>query len=234
MGLKYRKIQSANSLLTEFVTLDEAPAERILDYARRYGRFGFCEHGDPSHRLLSKGCNVALCAISYPPGVQEALEWWRTLARHARGLLNAAAQLSKGKVDDQLLAQLDPQLCFSARHLKEARRYPSAFIAYGMELWLRYFQVRPRMSYKQERKRFEVRISGVPPLPGALAVQLMLTITRSAGVAVCSSCGRAFAPSRRPNSNRNAYCKACGRRAAWREPQARRRLNNSAAKKRQM
>ena len=72
-------------------------------------------------------------------------------------------------------------------------------------------------------RRIEVKISGMPPLPGALALQIMLVLTRWSGIAICSSCGRLFSPSRRPNPNRNAYCKGCGVRAAWREAQARRR-----------
>jgi hypothetical protein len=52
--LQFRKIRAGAKLLTEFVTLDEAPAERILAYARQYGPLGFCQHGDPSHRLLPR------------------------------------------------------------------------------------------------------------------------------------------------------------------------------------
>jgi hypothetical protein len=223
-GLQYRKVKAAVGLLTEFVALDEAPAERILDYARRHGRFGFCKHGDASHRLRIEGCAAAVCIThSGQTAVRESLQWWRSLAGHARALLNAAAQLCKGRIDDLTLARLNPQLFFSASRLRAARRDPASFVAYGMELWLRFFQVRPRVSYNPRRKRFDIRIGGAPPLPGALALQIMLTVTRSAGVAVCSSCGKPFAPSRRPNSNRNAYCKACGIRAAWRAAQTHRR-----------
>ncbi len=230
--LQFRKVEAAAGVLTEFVKLDEAPAERILDYARRYGRFGFCEHGDPSHRLRPEGCAAAVCTTGAgQTAVREALQWWRNLAGHARALLNTAAQLSKGRVDDLTLARLNPQLLFSAPRLRAARRDPASFVAYGMELWLRFFQVRPRVSYNPRRKRFEIRIGGAPPLPGALAMQIMLAVTRSAGIAVCSSCGKLFAPSRRPNSNRNAYCNACGIRAAWREAQARRRARKLTARR---
>jgi hypothetical protein len=231
-GLQYRKVEAAAALLTEFVQLDEAPAERILDYARRHGRFGFCKHGDLSHRLRPEGCSADVCTTGAgQTAVREALQWWRSLASHARALLNVAAQLSKGRVEDLTLARLNPQLCFSAPRLRAARRAPASFVAYGIELWLRFFQVRPRVSYNQRRKRFEIRISGTPPLPGALALQIMLAVTRSAGVAICSSCGKPFAPSRRPNSNRDAYCKACGIRAAWREAQARRRARKLTDRK---
>ncbi len=201
--------------------LDEAPAERILAYARRHGRFGFCEHGDPSHRVLFGSCGTVLRTVSGQPAVCEEVQWWRNLAAHARALLNAAAQLSKGRVDDLTLARLNPQLFFSARLLKAARRDPALFVVYGLELWLRFFQVRPRVFYNSRRKRFEIRVDGAPPLPGAIALQIMLAATRSAGIAVCSSCGKLFTRSRRPNPNRNAYCETCGIRATWREAQAR-------------
>jgi hypothetical protein len=231
-GLQYRKIAADAELLTEFVCLDEAPAKRILGFARRYGRFGFCRHGDPTHKIRIEGCAAAVYTTAAGrTAVRESLQWWRRLAGHARALLNAAVQLFKGRVDDLTLAQLNPQLCFSASHLRAARRHPASFVAYGMELWLRFFQVRPRVSYNPRPKRFEIRIGGAPRLPGALALQIMLTITRSAGIAICSSCAKPFPPSRRPNLNRNAYCKECGVRAAWREAQARRRaLNLKSAK----
>lgn len=170
--------------------------------------------------------------LCVPPKVNlrfaKTCKWWRNLAGHARAVLNVAAQLSKRRVDDVTLARLNPQLCFSARLLRAARRDPAPFVAYGLELWLRFFQVRPRVFYRARRKHFEIQVGGAPPLPGALTLQMMLAVTRSAGVAVCSSCGRLFVPSRRINPNRNAYCKACGVRAAWREAQARRRAKKFA------
>ena len=222
--LQFRAFKAGAALLTDFVKLDEAPAERILDYARRYGPLGFCRHGNPEHRLVPRACAPGVCiADSGQPAIREALQWWRNLAGHARALLNVGAQLFKGRVDDLSLARLNPELAFSAPRLRTARRNPAVYVAYGMELWLRLFQVRPRATYNAQRKRFEIRIAGAPPLPGALALQIVLTLTRSAGVAICSGCGTLFPPSRRPNPNRNSYCKSCGMRAAWREAQARRR-----------
>src|SRR6266478_9213441 len=75
--LQFRKVEAAAGVLTEFVKLDEAPAERILDYARRYGGFGFCEHGDPTHRLRPEGCAAAVCTTGAgQTAVREALQWW--------------------------------------------------------------------------------------------------------------------------------------------------------------
>ena len=223
-ALQFRRVKASAGLLTEFIALDEAPAQRVLAYARRHGPLGFCRHGDPSHRLRPQGCAAEIVITGGgQSAVREALQWWRNLAGRARALLNAAAQLFKGRVDDLTLARLNPEVLFSARRLRTARRDPAPFVAYGMELWLRLFQVRPRAIYNRRRKRFEVEIGGLPALPGALALQIMLTLTRSVGFAVCSSCGKLFPPSRRPNPNRNTYCQACGIRAAWREAQTRRR-----------
>jgi hypothetical protein len=186
---------------------------------------GFCQHGDPSHRLLPRGCSPKVCTTATgQPAVREDTQWWRNLAGHARALLNAAARLFKGRVDDLTLARLNPGLFLSPpRLLGAARRDPASFVAYGMELWLRFFQVRPHATYNSRRKRIEVKISGMPPLPAALALQIMLALTRWSGIAVCTGCGKLFPPSRRPNPNRNTYCKRCGVRAAWREAQMRRR-----------
>ncbi len=228
-AFQVRTVKASAGLLTEFIQLEEAPAERILAYAHRHGPFGFCQHGDPSHRVLSEGCPAAVATTGAGQvAVREALQWWRNLAGHARALLNAAAQLFKGRVDDITLVRLNPGLLLRPmRVLRAARRDPAPFVAYGMELWLRFFQVRPRATYNPRRKRFEMRISGSSALAGALALQIMLALTRSAGIAVCSGCGRVFPPSRRPNPNRNTYCDACGIRAAWREAQARRRERES-------
>jgi len=224
-AFQVRTVRASAGLLTEFIKLDEASAQSIVAYARQHGPFGFCQHGDPSHRIHPEGCAAAIATTGAGQvAVREALQWWRNLAGHARALLNAAAQLSKGRVDDITLVRLNPGLLFlRPRVLRAARRDPAPFVAYGMDLWLRFFQVRPRATYNPRRKRFEVRISGSSALAGALALQIMLALTRSAGIAVCSGCGKVFPPSRRPNPNRNTYCDTCGIRAAWREAQARRR-----------
>jgi hypothetical protein len=223
-GLEHRQVKASADLLSDFVGLERAPAEVILKYARRHGRLGLCRHGNASHGLRIEGCRAAVCkTASGQMAVRESLDWWRTLAGHARALLSLAAQLLKGQVNDFTLGLVNPQLFLSASRLEAARRDPSSFVAFGAELWLRLFQVRPRISYNIQRKRFESRINGAPSLPGALALQIMLTITRSAGIAMCSSCGNPYSPSRRPNLKRNAYCQSCGIRGAWRDAQAHRR-----------
>jgi hypothetical protein len=153
----------------------------------------------------------------------------RNLARHARSLLNAAAQLRKGAVEDMTLVRLNPGLLFSATSLTDALPEAGWFVAYGMDLWLRFFQVRPRVTYNETRKRVEARMGGSPALAAALALQILVVLTRSSGFAICSGCGQPFAPARRPNPNRNAYCRGCGKRAGWRDAQERHRKRTSSS-----
>lgn len=53
-------------------------------------------------------------------------------------------------------------------------------------------------------------------LPGALTLQLMSAFAGTA-ISLCTSCGRAYVPKRRPAAKRNRFCNDCGIRAAWRE-----------------
>lgn len=46
---------------------------------------------------------------------------------------------------------------------------------------------------------------------GALAVQLLFSVFRSDGLAICSACGSPFIPKRRPNSTRRVYCPDCSK-----------------------
>jgi hypothetical protein len=161
--------------------------------------------------------------------LREAVQWWRNLAGNAHALLNVSAQLLKGKIEPPTLVRLAPKLnLMSPAQFRIAQRTPGVFPAYALDLWLRFSKVRPRPTYNPRRNRFEIRITGSPALLGALALQIMLAMTRSAGIAVCSGCGKLFPPSRRPNPNRNAYCKGCGIKAAWREAQTRRRARKQA------
>jgi len=53
-------------------------------------------------------------------------------------------------------------------------------------------------------------------LPGALTLQLMSAFAGTA-ITLCTACGRAYLPKRRPAANRSRFCPDCGIRAAWRE-----------------
>ena len=58
--LRDRRVRATPGLLSEFIALADSPDERILEYARRFGSFGFCKHGDPRHRLRVEGCGALI------------------------------------------------------------------------------------------------------------------------------------------------------------------------------
>jgi len=222
-GTKYLKRGKARPdarLLTRFIELAEASDERILTYARRYGRLGLCKHGEVRHLTNDDpDClQTGLGAIFV-----ERVEHWRENARGARALLNGIAQFSKsGKVSDATLSALDSTLRSSAAALRKARLAGWSFILGWTQIWLRAFRVRPEMLYDRRAKRFHVRLRG-RGLGSALALQIMTLACQSRGIAICSGCAHPFSPKRRPSPTRESYCPKCGIRAAWRDAQYRRR-----------
>lgn len=60
------------------------------------------------------------------------------------------------------------------------------------------------------------RPGGGLSLCGALTVQLMMAFAGTS-LSLCSSCGQAYFPKRRPAVGRNRYCPRCGIRASWRD-----------------
>ena len=72
--------------------------------------------------------------------------------------------------------------------------------------WLRIGDVRPRPLWRGEQPTL---VLSSPGLFGALAIQLLLAMQRSDGVATGSSCGRAYTPVRRPKQHQRRYCPEC-------------------------
>jgi hypothetical protein len=219
--LKRARAQHDGRLLSKFIELVGASDDKILAYARQYGRLGLCEHGELQH-----------LADDYPECIQtgrggkfvEPVERWRGNAERARALLNAVAQFSKsGKVSDQTLIVLSPKLGLSVAALRKARTTGWVYIAAWTQIWLRACRVLPVILYDAESKRFHFRLRGRPGLGSALAMQLMMLAGQSKGIAICSSCARPFSPKRRPSADRESYCSNCSIRAAWRDAQRRHR-----------
>ncbi len=219
--LKRAKARPDSRLLTRFIELADASDDKILAYARQYGRLGLCEHGELQH-----------LASDYPDCIQtgrqamfvEGVERWRENVKRVRALLNAIAQFSKSrKVSDRTLIALNPKLSLSAAALRKARIAGWSFIGAWTQMWLRACRVRPVIFYDPRSERFHARLRGRPGLGSALALQLMTLACQSKGIAICSSCARPFPPKRRPSPPRESYCPKCGIHAAWRDAQRRHR-----------
>jgi hypothetical protein len=84
----------------------------------------------------------------------------------------------------------------------------------AISAWLRMAAITIDVRWLERRPN--VSLIGAP-LFGALGVQLMLALTRSDGLAICTSCGEPYVPKRRPSRSRRNYCGSCGRTAAIRD-----------------
>jgi hypothetical protein len=92
-------------------------------------------------------------------------------------------------------------------------------VATVLDQWAALGDLRPRVRTNGHNP--VIRLGGF--LFGALVLQLMSAVTRTAGFAICSECGMAYVPSRQPRRGQQNYCEGCGRPAALRHAQRKRR-----------
>lgn len=228
-----REARPTEGMLERFVALSGAAPERVVTYARRWGVLGICRHSLPmTHNpppipRKPGGVPMTWC---YPLGWREGALWepiaaWRRYAAQMRALLNIGARVQDGKpgrAEDWQVLYPHPEELVAAPavvrpgtfgpwwgHDAEADR---AGVAYQLKEWLSMARVELEPAW-DEPNRLVLRLA-VGGLFGALIVQLMLAITRTDGLAICSACGVAYIPKRRPAANRRRYCTACRRRGA--------------------
>jgi hypothetical protein len=188
--------------------------------------------------------------------LREPVERWRHFAAEAQAILNIAANLHQGqRAPLPMWTPLEERVGMPAAALLGEQSAESGYTGPTPEMLKKYAGqrvqwVRPRRSTVSEQRQIlnrviqgwlengDVRIVfrwtkrgtsiefGSHCLFGALALQLALVVARSQGLAICTNCGRAYPPTRRPARGRNNYCELsdCGSRAAkkdWAARQAR-------------
>lgn len=171
-------------LLTDFVQLVEAPPSRILKYAKRWGVLELCAaHRIPIHARLGHDDKRWCEALSDPDvGVAyERVQDWRRYALMFRALLIHAADNDR-------------------RPRRGELAHTASFLC-----WLG--DVGPRLVWRSGGMAFE--LASRSGLFGALAAQAAFFAAGSEGLAVCSSCGTAYPPRRRPVLGLRSYCEAC-------------------------
>jgi hypothetical protein len=155
---------------------------------------------------------------------REPVSAWLRLAKEGRAILNLASALHSGvktQIGDwNTIAEgwLDIPSAF-----KEQRVPPPdlgrALLGFEVNRWLERAHARPTFAWISQAPQ----ISFDNNLHGTLAVALMIAVTRTQGVALCSGCGTPYLrPNRRAKRGQNNYCAACGIRAAWRAAARRR------------
>src|SRR5215471_148418 len=217
------------TLLTQFVRLAEGTESQILEFVRRWGPLGLCEHELPaSHALWGQYPDCVVRSLRKDSqGVRwkwEPVKSFRAWAWEAREIINLAANTYQGVLVNPRRWTEHGRSWEKTRFLfgEDGRDY---FLKYTLvnqrhvlgllvNEWLEIGDVRPFWSLRSGAPSIVLGGFGVF---GALATQLLFAVSRTRGFSVCASCGRPFSPRRRPVSTRLSYCRRCGLRAAQEE-----------------
>lgn len=231
----YERIDNTEDILLKFIRLHSGSSDEILTFARKWGVLGICEHSFPaSHNppRMSKSKDHPACkALRLNDGnYREPLERWRYYSRQARAILRIAARLHQGKIglQEDWDAVYYPETADPRAISDTDPGWDKLTLTLLVNDWLELGDVHPRFRWIEN----EVGASYYCALFGLLATQLMLVISRSKGVGICSSCGEPYIPKRRlPKSNQRNYCHRpkCGRSAALRDAQRERRRKKENA-----
>lgn len=211
-------------LLFKFVKLADASPEEILHFARRWGVLRICEHGCPSTHNpppTYRPKDRYWCEpLRVPRGrYYEPIVYWHFYSRQALAMLRIAANLHMGKLSrpedwDAIYApHSDGKGNGHGRDIGLDRHVLNFMVNH----WLELGNVRPTFDWDADGTLVSLDLE----LFGTLAIQLLMTVSRSRGLGLCSSCGLPFIPGkRRPQAGKRNYCQGCRKRGAWRDAKA--------------
>jgi hypothetical protein len=229
-------IRPSANLLTAFIELADADPDRILAYARRHGVLEICEHGLPrSHKpgphVSGAPAGLFTCdPLGWHDRFEQPAAWWfgyepldawRFWSRQARTVVNIAAELHLDRVgrpeDWKIVFERSPAPR-NAPWWKQDVAVDRGQLARVVQEWLDIADVRPRAEWPQSGPSLRLFGRG---LFGALSIQLLLSAWKTTAIAVCSSCGSAYAPVRRPRRTGRHYCEACRQKGVHKRDAAR-------------
>jgi hypothetical protein len=163
----------------------------------------------------------------------EPLLTWRSFADEMRLLLKVAAALRAGEAANAVdidriirfaLLRPQPGPDLTALNAKE-------LVARRMQWWLAVAGCVPVVSWHfGARPMFSIGSQDFskPALAAALAVQLLYSVTATGAIAQCTECGQPYMRLRKkPKAGQDNFCSGCGKRAANRRAQARRRAKDA-------
>jgi hypothetical protein len=220
-----RLAPSPRRMLTDFVELargDEPPdlnrvaAEApalVLAFARRYGNLGVCEKHNLSCWHVVPPCPTLSKRRAGWVTLRERFSAWLTYSRLALAILNLVAEpQAPGRRSDR--NRLD--YFFGPR---------VAGPATAVNFWLSVCRIDLRLHGKPPR----LALLPIPVGLAQLGIQLALVVTGRRAIALCDGCGRLFDVKRQPRRDRRRYCPSpdCGKKAAWRDAQRRKRAGLS-------
>jgi hypothetical protein len=242
-------IKPPRDLLERFTRLADAPDQDIAAFASRFGVLGICEHGAPASH--SPGCRPLRC--DREGGGQDYYAWepisaWRHYSGQTRAALNVAACLHDGKAGtaedwQRIYARTTIALAGEPVPWWPRDRHDSFLLAgerfmLGQVLneLLHIAGVSPVVEWHRPKPQIVLSGGG---LFGQVVVRLAMAVVRTSGLAICSGCGAAYSPERRPAPGRRTYCLTCRERGipqrdaqrAYRAGESKRRRKTANAKR---
>ncbi|MBI2304633.1 MAG: hypothetical protein HYU86_07805 [Chloroflexi bacterium] len=202
-------------MLDHFVRIRDG--QGVLQFARRYGALEMCEHDLPaSHNPFEEiwmmerqfkprlGCLPRMITWEGRSWYYDPIPQWFYSSRQARAILNLAAQLHQGEPTSKddwaaLYQGNDYSMCEADRQWR--------LLLNVVNGWLSLANARPCLVHNGQHVIFALGGGGTYT---ALAVQLMLAVTRSQDLILCSGCGHPYLrEGRRPKSGQRNYCPDC-------------------------
>lgn len=217
-------VKPPDDILQRFLKLSSGDSDEILQFARQYGVL-----------LVSEDEDGTLRNYSDKQG-KESLADWQKFSRKARAFLNLAADLSRGRPGElkdweDLVGSLSAKFMAAIDDPLKARM----FFERDLENWLRAAGITFGLSTSVvigRPPRMEINYGG--RVFGAIVFQLLLTITNSDSLYVCSGCGMPYVRPRgfkKPRPGEGNFCQTCGRTEALRQADIRRRHRIADAKR---
>lgn len=190
-----QRVKMRSGFFERFLGLASATDHQIVEYARVCGPL-LATAAQP----LSNEPRIADVQDGFAQVLQglDSLDGWRQTAREMSELLELAAQ-----IEHQHSGAGKPSS--SKRSIERNKRTE---IASRLNEWL-FISAHPQVIWAETGWAVRMRIDN---LLGALAMQLMLMISRKSGLAICGNCGGMF----ETDGKRKVYCAGCGLPAAQR------------------
>ena len=240
-------------VLDAFGGMVEGSAEDFRRFAERFGAPHLCSnhllplHHPPTHGAIA-GDPEWPCGILRLPGNPTKpstfvipVELWRLYAREVQAALEVAAALHRNRTGSaeawamlmlgpssvfrKHLVQRNPGPTWPSEDTPDERTLANRRDLFGCVLdgWLQLSAIRPAFRWPPNHKHPGIHLTG-GGVHGAVVRQVAFVAANVNGLAVCNGCGRAYVPvKRRPSATRSSWCPTCGKAAADREAQRRRR-----------
>ncbi len=205
------------NVLYQFIRLSEQSPARILQFARRWGLLGLCEHGLPAtHHVDDRDGQERVVLIPYggcTPAPAESIVHWRTYSSRFRTFIETAQRLHRGEtIADGGLWDIigRPYRGYFIGGARNSLSRQKQRFARAVNIQLAASGIQPVIHWNRGEPVVGFGVFGVvrTSLFSALAMQLALTVT-DCKVAICSGCHTTYRPQRRTHAGQMNYCVDC-------------------------